>query len=255
MFWFKPRLPLDDESRQWVEDSFQRLIGLFGKDRLLKTKLVLPEQEFFPDPIEATQASLDGLLKRLCGYMQVDPTPIELHVIEDPVTHMVAKLPFYSGKTASEPAGLYYKPESESKIKIAVNVETLSNPIRLIATLAHELAHVLLLAGGKVGSEEPDMEPLTDLMTVYAGLGVFNANATHQFHRYTDTARGRHGWNSSRLGYLSQPMFGYALALFAFERGEVAPAWVSYLTTNVRSYCKTSLKYLIRNTGTSQGHR
>jgi hypothetical protein len=39
-------------------------------------------------------------------------------------------------------------------------------------------------------------------------------------------------------------MFGYALALFAFVRGEQKPEWSKYLGTNVKAYFKDSLKYL-----------
>jgi len=51
----------------------------------------------------------------------------------------------------------------------------------LIGTTAHEVAHVLLLADGRISREEPDMEPFTDLLTVYLGLGIFTANTAFRF--------------------------------------------------------------------------
>lgn len=37
------------------------------------------------------------------------------------------------------------------------------------------------------------------------------------------------GWSARRLGYLSEEQLGYALARFAFERGEGKPSWISFL--------------------------
>jgi hypothetical protein len=50
----------------------------------------------------------------------------------------------------------------------------------LVATLAHELGHVILLRPGLVKANEADMEPLNDLLTVFLGFGVFNANSVFQ---------------------------------------------------------------------------
>jgi hypothetical protein len=89
------------------------------------------------------------------------------------------------------------------------------------------------------------MEPLTDLVTVFLGFGVFNANAAFQFKQYTNSDS--QGWSTQRLGYLSEEMFGYSLARFAFERGELNPDWASYLSTNVSVYFKRSLAWLKTN--------
>ena len=52
----------------------------------------------------------------------------------------------------------------------------LDEPDAVVSTLAHELGHVHLLADGRCDQNTPDHEPLTDLLTVYFGLGVFMAN-------------------------------------------------------------------------------
>lgn len=50
----------------------------------------------------------------------------------------------------------------------------LDEPEHMIATLAHEIAHIKLLGENRM--EEND-EIMTDLKTLFFGLGVFNANA------------------------------------------------------------------------------
>jgi hypothetical protein len=73
-------------------------------------------------------------------------------------------------------------------------------------------------------------------------MGIFTANAAFTFGQWQ---HGRmQGWSSSRQGYLSQSMFGYALAACAWMRGESKVPWDHLLTANVRSPFKRSLKYL-----------
>ncbi|HET7749789.1 MAG TPA: hypothetical protein VFK81_10440, partial [Terriglobales bacterium] len=52
------------------------------------------------------------------------------------------------------------------------------------------------------------------------------------------------GWSMQRLGYLPEEVYGYALALFAHQRGERRPGWARHLSGNVRSYFKESAKWL-----------
>ena len=110
----------------------------------------------------------------------------------------------------------------------------------LIATLAHELGHVRLLGERRIPDDRPDDEPLTDLLTVVFGLGVVTANAAFDF-----TADDR-GWQSQRLGYMTEQMYGYALARYSLHRGEPDPPWARHLDTNPRAYMRQALRYLHR---------
>ena len=127
---------------------------------------------------------------------------------------------------------------------VAIRNTVARDPMSLVATVAHELGHVILLGRGLVNADTEDHEPLTDLLTVFLGLGIFTANSAAQFRQFQNERQ--FGWSTQHLGYLSQRMFGYALAKFAIERGDQA-AWASHLTTNVRSDFKNSKKWLERN--------
>jgi hypothetical protein len=83
---------------------------------------------------------------------------------------------------------------------------------------------------------------MTDLVTVFYGLGIFNANSSFVFEQWTNSQF--QGWRAGSAGYMSEEMFGYALALFARRRGETKPAWSKFLSTNVRSYMKSSLRFI-----------
>jgi hypothetical protein len=122
----------------------------------------------------------------------------------------------------------------------------LKEPYPLIATIAHELGHVILLGQCLIDAAvTPDPEPLTDLLTVYLGIGIFTANSAARFSQFQEA--GRQGWSMSRLGYLREQVYGYALARFAKERGESNPRWTQCLSANVRSDFKQSISWLTKH--------
>ncbi len=137
-------------------------------------------------------------------------------------------------------AGLYI--ENDDSYYIALNAMNLENPLALVATMAHELSHVHLLGHGRISSEVEDHEPLTDLLTVFLGFGIFTANAV--LHEVNWTRGNWSGWSMSTSGYLDMRTFGYALAKFALARNENPPAWIKELRLDVRDAFQKSCRYL-----------
>lgn len=241
MFGLAPKLPVTDEERLWVDEGFRRLNRMLGSSRLQNAKVILPTDEYFPDPWDASEAALNALFLRVCDYMGVSPGKVELAIIPD-TSELLEALPAYSMRGGNDPAGLHYGGDGEERPLVAVRNSLLKDPLSVVATLAHELGHVILLDGGHLKRDAEDMEPLTDLVTVYLGLGVFTANASRNFRKFQDDRR--EGWSMSRLGYLPETVFGYALARFAKERGENQPAWAEYLSTNLNTWFRKSAKWL-----------
>src|SRR6185503_8713139 len=96
----------------------------------------------------------------------------------------------------------------------------------------------------RITREDRHHEDLTDLITVFLGLGIFNANASFQFSQWTSYSH--QGWSTSRAGYLSEEMFAYALACYARLRNDPKPQWAKHLSMNVAAHFKTCLKYLAK---------
>lgn len=240
MLGFRPKLPVTEEQRRWIDAGFERLSLLLGRERLRDSVVVLPGEKHFPERYDGTEEALYILFHRICSYMRVDPETIKLEIFPDAVAHIKNVLPYYHGNT-NDAAGLYMGKDGEiSHMTIAVTSSKLQDPFALVPTLAHELGHAILL-GGKMVDRADDMEPLTDLLTVFLGFGVFNANAAARFEQHET------GWSTQRLGYLSEEMYGYALAKFASLRGERHPAWAKYLSTNVKAYYKRSRRWIKAN--------
>ncbi|MBX3443277.1 MAG: hypothetical protein KF774_12805 [Planctomyces sp.] len=225
--WFqsRPVCPVDAATRDWIDQRWGWLEDQFGIERVRRAPVVLPRAEFFPDAFDGTTESIRRMLDRMCGYMELDPGSIELSLFREEHSTFV---------------GLYH-PEGD-KFRIWIEARNLPDPLSMAATMAHELGHVHLLGHGRISADAEDHEPLTDLLTVYFGLGALTANAV--IREYHDYSR----WAIRREGYFTMPMFGYALARFALTRGEDGAKWSRELRPDVRSAFKQSLRFLLSET-------
>ena len=236
--WFrsKAECPIDPATREWVDRRWDWLEGQFGRERLRDSIVVLPRAEFFPDPYHGEEEDVRRMLDRVCAYMDIDHATVEVSLYEE-------RTPAYDGVWRQGTAGLYH-PE-DGKFRIWLEIANLDDPIGLVATMAHELGHVHLLGHGRLSEEADDHEPLTDLLTVFFGLGVFTANAViHENYWHAGYVS---GWNMGRRGYLGMPVYGYAFARFARARGEDRPDWSRHLRLDVRSAFKQAMRFLAQN--------
>jgi hypothetical protein len=253
MFWFSPKLSVSEAERQWVDEGFRRLEKTLGRRRMLEAVVILPTAEHFPDPYDKTSAAAEKLFCRLCTYMRVDRGRVELELFPDETEELREILPSWRGSgahatglyvhTAGDCAAVNRTGEGENMV-VAIRSTQLKDPLSLVATMAHELGHVILLGGGLM-KRTSDHEPMTDLVTVFLGLGIFTANSSARFTKFQDERR--QGWTAQRLGYLTEKIYGYALAKFALERGEDGSQWSKHLSTNVQADFKRSRAWLAKN--------
>jgi hypothetical protein len=230
---FKAACPVEPAEHAWLHARMRWLVGEFGLDRARHGSVILPTPEFFPEPYDATPRAGRVLFNRVAHYMNVNPKGIEVVFYEQ------SRLP-PDGEMHHDAAGLYEG--STLGTRIQLEQDALQDPLVLVATATHELAHVLLLGQGRLNGDEPDHEMVTDLLTIYLGLGIFTANSRIR------SAAGQDGWMEKwsirRLGYLSQPLTGYALALYARLRQEDNPAWCRHLCADVYSPFRKGLRWL-----------
>jgi hypothetical protein len=239
--FFAPRCPVTDDERTWTDDSMRWFLDRFGR-LALHRRVVLPTPDFFPGAYSGTEAQVRAVVTRICGYLDLDPARIVVEFVADADAATVRLLESLPAARYQHTGAAGHYQQRDGKGLISITDAPTVAPMALVATIAHELCHELLIGGGLVTPSRKDNEPLTDLLTVFLGFGVFTANAAFEF---TARTRGpRYGWQASRLGYLTEPMYGYALARYATMRGESAPAWAAYLDTNPRVYLKKGLRYL-----------
>jgi hypothetical protein len=241
--WFrsKTECPVDPATRQWIDTRWEWLESQFGLERLRDGRVILPRPECFPEPFHGKEVDARRMLDRVCTYMDIEPDTVELSLYEE-------RKPVYEGGWRHGTAGLYH-PDGD-KFHIWVEVANLDDPLALVATMAHELGHVHLLGHGRISDEAEDHEPLTDLLTVYLGMGVFTANSVIR-EQYWHAGQVS-GWSMGRQGYLGMPAFGYAFDLFARARGEPDAEWVRELRLDVRSAFKQTMRLLAAEAGPVQ---
>jgi hypothetical protein len=238
VWWRRAECPVRPVEQHWIEQSMDWFTVQFGTERL-NAEVVLPTDDYFPGAYRGTREDIRAVLERLCAHMDIDPVRVDLEHDESDYDHeLSAHVPVHTEWTGA--AGHHRVRGGRSVI--GIRDDQAARPMALVATIAHELGHVLLLGDGRISAEQQDHEPLTDLLTVFFGLGIFSANAAVDHAR---EARGSYSYTStSRLGYLTEPMYGYGLARYAWLRGEADPGWARHLDTNPRTFLKRGLRYL-----------
>jgi hypothetical protein len=227
MGWFSPKCPVGEQAGAWIEESMGWFRDQFGDDPL-GSDVVLPA-DLYTDDFNGTDAEVQELLDRLCGHFAVDPEWVTLEI----TPFAESGLDGHSLRAAPPPSEHRHRREDGRQVsEIYPNFA----PFEVVARFAHDLCYARLLGEERIDPERRDREPLADLMTVYFGLGVITANACFA-HAGT--------W-VQRIGFMSEPMFGYGLACYAWLRGESWPDWADHLQPSPQSSMDDGLRYLSR---------
>jgi hypothetical protein len=168
----------DAEAESWIFESLawlaQRLHTIAPPPR----PLLLPGDRFFPVPsalpAEERSQALFLELKRHTGLCHV-PCEIESQTSFEPTPD---DRPIVFVPAEPEPAAVFRRGFGSAPHRVAVHPELHADPMRLVAILAHGLAHAALAT---VPGEPPGgvdaWDAVTDLAALWLGAGVFLANA------------------------------------------------------------------------------
>lgn len=221
--WWKAKCPVGFREKAWIELRMQSLLEHFGTRQFTQGKIVLPTEEFFPDPFDASPEAARRLLDRVCEYMGVSSAEIELQ---------------------TEPAGCSHDAAVTCNPNaVRVTDAELADPMRLAAVFTRELAY-RELARRKLVENPFSKEWTTDLAAVLLAMGVFVANATatekhaHSGSCGCSTSGGRSG--------LPNRATAYAMALHAWLRGEQRPDWGRYLRPDAAEAFQAGFRYLVQ---------
>lgn len=225
--------------------AFEWFFENFDERKIRTRKILTPHHQDFPIRYAGDDQSAYDTLAIVAGQMELDPASIHLTIYTDGHSHISTgsplgtKLYLQADPRETAAAGLYWGREEDGKFHIWLERRKLNTPENMVATLAHEIAHIKLLGEGRL---EENNERLTDLTTIAFGLGIFNANAAFQFYR------GFNSWGYSRMGYLNQMEWGFSLALLALIQGDPQPDWIKFLSSkNIQSDFKKSIQWLQHN--------
>ena len=218
--WGRPKCSVDVREKAWIETRLRWLGEQFGVKRLSQCSAILPPEMRFHETFDATPEAAQSLFEQVCRFMEVNPSQVKLKIKPE--------------EEMTELAGYY-----ESGVVHVVDA-ILGHPIALTSTMAHELAHHILIGRNLLDGDQ-DMEWTTDLTPIVFGLGIFSANATI-YDRYDRSAQ--YVYYTVKHGYLPSRMFGYALALHSWLSIHRAPDLSEYLRHDAADAYRSGLHYL-----------
>lgn len=246
MFWGMKRYALlDRDDEEWQLDCWAWLIGnLGGLQAFCERPLIVPTTEFFqrPRPGDNPAEHYFAEIVRLTGMQD---WPFKLIEQDTPLDPQLAPLAVVQN-VAHDPHGTF-RMNSDKEILISYSPALLERPEDLIATLAHEISHGLVLSTGMEPPGGWDCEEFaTDLTVAFLGFGVFGANSAFRFSQFSDSGTGTQGWSYQRSGYLTQLEWSFALAVFLSLKGETADTALKFLSEGPAAWLKKCMKYLGR---------
>lgn len=150
--------------------------------------------------------------------------------------------------SGSSIAGVY-KVISYDHSEILINLERIYNHANVLSILAHECTHNYLFQHSIADVNEEQNEILTDIATVYLGLGSILLDGYRVEHWYTENHEGDKTLNEFSLGYLPYIDILYTFAKVAEIRGWSPDEIFTVMPTeqdiaNIKPFLKDYMKNL-----------
>jgi len=243
MFLFKKRPTIDNDELAWIAACWRWLDDILGPvDKEPRRQAILPSRRLFPDTEYAGHKRAQYYFDLVRRYSGAGDGAIEL-MAQAPAPELGDSIVFAERRT-SKALGTFR--QSGNAAVITYDPAQLKDPIQLVATLVHELAHYLLLRAASDPPGGAELEELaTDLATVHLGFGLFGANAAFNFKQTTDFDR--QGWSTQRSGYMPENMWAFAFALFAEILSLDAASYSAYAKASVNSQLTKNRAYFAAN--------
>ena len=242
----KAKSPVTSDDALWIENNLlwihQRIVDI------TKQPTFLPKTPYFDRHFKGNERDAEYLLERIGDMFGIDSNNIRLGFFDEQ-THDFG----YGVSTMKEDsdgrAGTYLFDDGRHEINIEVG--QLKNTESLIATIAHEMSHYILIGMHEIGySDDTENEYLTDLLAIAYGFGIFIGNSS--FYRKTWTSGdGYSGWQIGKQGYLPREVTGYAMALIEMYKRfpEQDPEIFSFMQKDFQRTFRKSLAYVNENQG------
>lgn len=241
MFNFFARRPvLEASSSQWLFDTFAWALENFDAEIFYNgTRLVLPNNDFFPGKVDSPEAMANLIFDQVKTYMGINHWPTLL-VKEG--SSIPSELPRVEIKGALRgPGGITDESIGEGqRLPVLYNSQQISNPEAMIATFAHILAHHLGQMAEKLPPGGVEYWPhATELLAVYTGFGVMFVNSAFTFRGGCGSC---YNPEANRNAYLSELESTYALAIFSVLKEIPATEITKHLKGHLRSVFKKAVK-------------
>jgi hypothetical protein len=184
---------------------------------------------------------VERLLRRLLDYASLTSLTLVLEV--DQFSNPQGEV-LLDGRTGGHTGtAAWFAGIRDGVCLFGVDTDQLKDPIGLVGTLAHEVAHAYRHANELRLADSSVEEPLTDLTTVYLGFGILTANASQRF-RSGRSGPGGSWYSRAEGGYLGMRSLSYLLAAQVVARGVAAKSIARVLSPNQRACLTAACKEL-----------
>lgn len=231
---------LDADLADWQFGCFAWLLKHTGGiDAFRQRQLILPTPQFFPNDGSRGLEFAEMIFRQVKAHAGMADWPCELRCQQgdpDPKVSQYA----YVQDAPSSAAGTF-RMLDEGNALITYHPDQLRDPMSLVATFAHELAHYRMR-----GFPEPPPggwdvhEPATDLAAVFMGFGIFMANSRFSFSHFSNGKTS--GWQTRQLGYISDVEVLHAHAIFSALQGLQQMETLAHLKSALRGIYKRVTK-------------
>jgi hypothetical protein len=192
MFWNKKiKSPVSEADETWLNESLTWLREAFSEKHFQAIKTITPTTNYYNRTFDRTKEDAYFVFERTKELMSIENHDIQLDFFDESPKMMD------NGTMLSTPSDNitgtwtstvgYYEQKEGGKPTILIELKQLNDTTSLITTMAHELAHEILLGEGWL--EEND-EYLTDLTAIFYGFGVFTGNSRMSHKIYGDSING-----------------------------------------------------------------
>lgn len=233
---FRKGTLLDAELTDWQFGCFEWLLQYTGGLAAFRQReLILPTPRYFPHDGSQGHAFAEMMFERVKVYAGMADWPCLLQCQEDDPNPIVSAQAYVQGAPSS-PAGTF-RALKEGGALITYHPRQLRDPMSLVATFAHELAHYRT-----AGFPEPPpggwevWEPATDLAAVFLGFGLFLANSRFNFSHFSDGRTS--GWRWQQQGYVSDVEVLHMHALVSITLGSDPRETLPHLKSALRGIYK-----------------
>lgn len=238
---FKSKPLLSEQDRQFQIETWRWLLEHFADTFYGAAQLVLPTKAFFPMQLESDDDAALKTFEQVKQLACLDNWPCRLEKQERDTDVKIAPT-LVVQNVPQGPAGTFSVTPQE-EVVISYNPNVVANPVQMVATFAHELAHYLTATCSSAPPGGWDnWEFATDISAIFMGFGVFQANAAFNFTQYASVDA--QGWQFNRSGYLTEAEHIYSLAIFLelkeIEQNKALP----HLKPGLRKLLKMAVKEL-----------
>jgi hypothetical protein len=246
---FAPRCPLNLGLKVWTERRFRDIGEELGASHIRQVEVVEPGSELLRSA-EDSDDPVTLIFEQVCRWMDVSSISLRLNLMSSDEMSELAASQEASGAAMS----LYGIPAADGEAaQLIVSADFNLDAEQLLAMIARGVAHDVLRTRLPDLFAARDRMRIIDLVPVFFGLGIFVANSTV---RDLNGAAG----TPTRADCLSSEVYGYALALAAWVRGEGIAGWTRHLRLDARETMKSGSRFLAKSgdcvfDADSLGHR